>query len=209
MVLVENRQDGRFRARGNAELDRIHEDEVTPHNVAQARSTCSDCQSVAAAIQVVLYRRGASVVAPVNQAIAINESCHRCVTVARAIQWVIPVDDPRDVPDDVVRLVRAIDREMRYFESIKDVASMDPREAESRLNRLEAEVASLDQYVNDMRDESRREADDTPTPRPGASPAAATATTLPSVTATPPASPSATSTPAQLVTPAASTTPAP
>ena len=72
-----------------------------------------------------VYRRGATVVAPVNRAVAVNENCTRCVTIARALQYVIPVDDCREVPREINELVRRVDLEARYFERIRDLDDVD------------------------------------------------------------------------------------
>ena len=143
VVNADNDRDGRFRARGNAELDRIRGDEVRPTNMAQAHASCTDCQTIAVAVQVAVYRRGASVLAPVNCAVAVNDTCTRCVTIARALQYVIPVDDLREVPREVNALVRRVDQEAGYFERIRDLDDANPREAEERLNGLETDFAML------------------------------------------------------------------
>jgi putative peptide zinc metalloprotease protein len=168
VVRVDNTKDGAFRARGNAELDRIRRDEVTSANIAEAHASCTDCQTIAAAVQVVVYQRGASTIAPVNRAVAVNESCTRCVTVARAIQWVIPVDDVREVPREVAELVRRVDREANYFERIKDLDDVDPKAAQARLNQLEADFGMLQQFLSDMQDR-KDDGPATPSPSPSAS----------------------------------------
>lgn len=196
LVQVENRSDGRFRARGSARLHRISGSNVSPSNGAYAQSRCTDCQSVAVAVQVVLYRRGAPTVAPKNVAVAVNSRCTRCVTVARAIQYVIPVDDPKAIPRDVDELVKGIDREMRYFERIKDVTRVDPDEAEARFDALVQQHASLAQYLNDLRDVKTGSDEGTPGATPSAAPS-------PSVAA----STTATGTPAARATSGATSTP--
>jgi putative peptide zinc metalloprotease protein len=184
VVDVENRKDGAFRARGNAELDRIRGDNVTPSNIAQAHASCTDCQTIAAAVQVVVYQRGAQSIAPVNRAVAVNDQCTRCVTVARAIQWVIPVDDVREVPRQVGELVRRVDREANYFERIRDVDDVDTREAQARLNQLEADFVTLQQYLSDLQD--TKQDNSTPTPGASASPASSpSASASASVSASP------------------------
>ena len=49
MVTADNQKDGAFRARGNAELDRIRTDAVTPANIAEAHASCTHYQTIAAA----------------------------------------------------------------------------------------------------------------------------------------------------------------
>jgi putative peptide zinc metalloprotease protein len=193
VVRVDNDHDGRFRARGNAELDRIRGDDVSPANIAEAHAQCTDCQTIAVAVQVAVYRRGAPVIAPVNRAVALNIECTRCVTVARAIQYVIPVDDFREVPREVNELVRRVDREANYFEHIKDLDKMDPREAEGRLNQLVADFALLQQYLNDMIDRREDSTSPTPSPPPSPSPSTTAGAVTPTVV-------SSTSTPAPSLT---------
>jgi putative peptide zinc metalloprotease protein len=205
VVTVLNTRDGRFRAEGKAELDRVRGDEVTPTNYAEARASCTDCQTFAVALQVAIYRRGANMVAPVNRALAVNENCTRCVTFARAIQYVIPVDDFREIPREVNELVRRIDQEMRYFERIRDVTDVDPEEAEARLNQLVGEFNTLDQFLSDIVD--LKEDNTTPTtpsavPTPSVTPATP-ATATAGGTPTPAGSPTRIETPVPIGSPAA------
>src|SRR3982750_3488332 len=67
-VEAQNRNDGRFELQGRADYVREKQDDVTAGNQAVARSTCTDCQTIALALQLVVYRQGASVVAPRNYA---------------------------------------------------------------------------------------------------------------------------------------------
>jgi hypothetical protein len=115
VILVENKRDGRMRVRGNVELNHIRGDTATPVNYAEAVSSCTDCASFGIALQLNLVQRGASTVAPWNKAVAANVECTRCVTVARAVQFVISVDDPNDVRKDVDDLIRELDRALRQI----------------------------------------------------------------------------------------------
>ncbi|MBI2755608.1 MAG: hypothetical protein HYX52_02760 [Chloroflexi bacterium] len=209
VVQVSNKQDGRFRARGNVDFTAVRGEEVTSQNVAEAESSCTDCQSIAVAAQIVVYRRGASRIVPQNRAVALNTNCTRCVTVARAIQYVIPVDDDANPPENVRGLVREMNKELDTFERIKDVNEIDPKEAEARLNRVMGQFQELLQYAQESWDERRddnREKDGR-APAPAATAPTVTVTTTP--TATVAASPSVT--PAPRATPLAepSTTLAP
>ena len=203
VVEVTNHTDGRFEARGRVQVDRIDSPDVAPVNLAHAEASCTDCQTIAVAIQVSVYRRGARSVTPQNAAVAINVHCTRCVTVARAIQYVIPVDDPHDLPHRVDELAHAMDRELRSFERIHSLSELDPHQAEARLQQVESQFAELLQFVHDARDEKTDE--DSPTPTPSPSPSGsptsspnptttATATVAPAAPATPSPSPSPTPT---------------
>ena len=70
-------------------IRRVGGDVVDQTNAAVAFASCTDCQTVAIAIEVVLVTGDPSVVTPTNLALALNEGCDLCVTVANAIQWVL------------------------------------------------------------------------------------------------------------------------
>ena len=193
-----NQQDGRFLARASVRLSQVGSDTVKSQNIAIAEARCTDCQTIAIALQIVLYKRGASNVQPVNVAIAENVGCTRCITIARAIQYAIPVDDPNAVPSDVRQLVSDMQRELNYFASVHTLAELDPQQAQARLDAVMAQYAELAQFFTQQQD-ARRTGDDqreTPLASPTASP-----TTSPSPSVVP--SPSAT------VAPSATTSAAP
>jgi hypothetical protein len=177
VVQAINNKNNRFEARGHVEVNRIRGDRVEPANVANARSSCTDCQSIAVAVQVNVYRRGASRIAPQNAAVALNESCTRCVTVARAIQYVIPVDDPRELPRRADALARRMNQEMHYFERVHDVNELDPAKAEARLQSILNEFSDLLQYVQEASDRKDDNTSATPSPSPSV---VGTATVVPS-----------------------------
>src|SRR5207247_1598714 len=135
-VRLENREDGRFKARASIKMHRIPNDDVNPVNVAFAQATCTDCQTIAVAMQVVLYRRGAHNVSPQNIAVAANVRCTRCGTIALVMQWVIPVDDPNAVPKDVDGLVKDMDKELRFLASINSIEQISSDEANSHIQNV-------------------------------------------------------------------------
>lgn len=143
VVVVNNRRDETMRVRGSVQLKRIGGDVVEPVNVAGAFSSCTDCQSFAVALQIVLRNEDASVVAPQNAAVAINEECTRCTTVARALQYVVPVKDPKETPDDVRALVREMDRELREIAQTARAGRMSIEEADARINAVVSSFREL------------------------------------------------------------------
>jgi hypothetical protein len=195
-----NQQDGSFLARASIRLSEVGSDAVTSQNTAIAEARCTDCQTLAIALQIVLYKRGASNVQPVNVAIAENVGCTRCITIARAIQYAIPVDDPTAVPSDVRQLVSDMQRELNYFASVHTLAELDPQQAQARLDAVMAQYAELAQFFTQQQD-ARRTGDDqreTPLSSPSMSPSPSvvpspSATVAPSATtsAAPSPSPSA------------------
>ncbi|MDQ4070707.1 MAG: hypothetical protein M3203_14740, partial [Actinomycetota bacterium] len=62
--------------------------DVDASNAAVAYSSCTDCRTVAAAIQVVLVSGETTEANPENVAIAINYQCTECETLAAAYQFV-------------------------------------------------------------------------------------------------------------------------
>jgi putative peptide zinc metalloprotease protein len=203
-VRLQNPQDKRFMARASVKMFRIHGDDVRPYNLALAQAQCTDCQTIAVAVQVVFYQRGATNIQPQNIAIASNVGCTRCVTIAKAVQYVIPVDDLKaDVPDEVKSLVKDIDKELRYFASVKSVNDLSSKEAETRLEQVLGQYADLQQYLHDAMTERTQNNEPDPQADSSASPSPTAAAPT---SATPgPAEP--TSSPATSPTPAPSSTP--
>lgn len=178
IVQYQNRQDGRLGVRGNVQLNRAPGPNVQPVNAAISIGMCSDCQTFTVALQINLISRSTSIASPQNTAVAANVGCVRCVTVARAVQYTISVDDPTQVPTDVQALVRDMDAELR---SISTDRGLSARDANTRITAVIARFNTLAQYLRDEADEET--AQDTPTPSPIPSASAAPATTSPSPTA--------------------------
>jgi len=88
-----NTKDGFDVFRLAFQIRRATQDVVDTGNGAVAYASCTDCQTVAIAIQVVLISGyDSSVVAPENLAIAINENCVLCDTLASAYQFVLTAE---------------------------------------------------------------------------------------------------------------------
>jgi putative peptide zinc metalloprotease protein len=193
-VHVANREDGRFRASGRLDYVAINHDRVAPSNYAHAEATCTDCQTLAVAAQIALYERGANNVSPQNFAVAMNVRCRRCVTIALAYQYLIPVDDIDNAPEDAKRLVKEFDREFNEIEKIRSLQETSPSDVEARINSVIVRFHEYAQYLSVFRDEDRRDQNGTPTAVP-TEPVAPTAepTTTPESTGTP-ATPTGTAT---------------
>ena len=193
-VRLVNKKDLGFLARSAISLHRSNTPNVQPKNIAVAEGQCTDCATMAIALQVFLYQRGSPDIQPQNIAIAVNNACTRCITIARAIQYVIPVDDPNAVPDDVRNLLRDMERELKYFAQVNSVGELDPYEANARLTTFTQQHAQLHQYLFDLMEQ-----------KSDAAPRAAS----PSPSATPDASPSPTAAPAPSESPAPVESPSP
>ena len=113
-VTVVNQSDGRLATQGRAVLAVDHGPTVDNENTAIARASCTDCRTVAVAVQVLAVDGTASDFAPLNAAVAVNDECTRCQTYAYARQEVITVDGPftltADGRDRIDRLEAAIEQ---------------------------------------------------------------------------------------------------
>ena len=146
IAFVLNRSDGKMRFRSRVRLVHIKGDRAEPVNAAFAYSSCTDCQSFAVALEIALISPNASVVAPQNRARAINYECTRCVTVARALQYVYAIEDPDQVPDNVRRLMNEMERELR---EIGRDRSLSPGQANERVNAVIAQFQELNASLQD------------------------------------------------------------
>lgn len=177
IVKVENWVDNDLAVKASIELNRITKKRAEPVNFARAYSSCTGCKTLAVALQINLIERGTREVSPWNAAVALNERCTRCVTVALAYQFSISVDDPKETPKDVRDLVKEMDRELR---AISNDNSIDVMEAATRLDAVIARYSTLTASLVQERD----------TAQEATSPDASSAPTEPPPTAEPSADPS-------------------
>jgi hypothetical protein len=117
-------------------------------NVARADSTdCTDCRTVAVAVQAVFATGKPTTVAPTNAAIAQNQNCQRCTTYAYAYQYVVTTDKPLRMTRSAKKKLDALRRE------IDQVAQSDlaPADMDARLNSLTSEFKSdIDDYLRSV-----------------------------------------------------------
>ncbi len=118
-------------------------------NDAQAESCCSRCQSLAVALQINVISRTASLVSPRNAAVAANDACSGCTTVARALQYTIPVADPSQVPQSVLELIATMDGRLKAIEHGSYATMTD---AEAAINGVISQFTGLAQDLSDQRD---------------------------------------------------------
>jgi putative peptide zinc metalloprotease protein len=145
-VIVVNHTDGRLAIRGNVQVTREPGMVAAPQNFAFARASCTDCQTIAVALQLNFASTTARYVAPQNVAVASNDLCSGCTTIALAYQVFFTVDDPTAMPDGVRDVMRDLDAELR-------AVSTDPKitlaEAETRIvavvQRFWAFTTAIDQ----------------------------------------------------------------
>lgn len=166
VVKVSNKNDGKFRLKGKIQVNRIPGDNAQPTNDAEAYASCTNCETFAVALQVDLISRTATTIAPQNVAIAVNVQCSHCYTVARAVQYVIQVDDPAQMPDDVRALVNQMQDQLKAAAQDKDATAA---QTEARVDAVIAQFTQFAQNLYTQRGQENQ--DDTPG---GAVPADAT-----------------------------------
>lgn len=146
IVFVLNRADGSRRMRGRIRLVHVTGDRAEPVNAAFANASCTDCQSFAVALEIALISPHAAVIVPQNRARAINHECTRCITVARALQYVYAVEDPDRVPDNVGHLLHVMEEELR---AIGRDPTVTPAQANARVSAVIAQFQELNTALQD------------------------------------------------------------
>jgi putative peptide zinc metalloprotease protein len=155
-------------------------DVVDTTNAAVAFASCTDCQTVAVSIQVVLMMNDPSVVTPTNLAIAINQECTLCETLASAYQVILTTDGPVHLTPEGSRELAAIRQELLEIRH----AGLSIEHIVARLDEL------MDRFLRVLSDEIV-EAGRPASPTPSVTSPGATGTASPSTTPSPQESPTA------------------
>jgi len=182
-------------------IERVVQDVVTTTNAAVAVSSCSACQTVAIAIDVVFVQSDPTVYKPVNVAVAENVSCTSCATLADAYQFVISTGGAVRLTPRGQREIHQIREQLEDLERCSGCSILD---LQARVDGLVSELKQVlsTQLVPVPPDEDRQQPEASPTPEaspsgspsPQASEAPAVASS-PSPAASPSPSPRASSTP--------------
>lgn len=136
-----NTEDGATIFRLAFSIRRVADGVVDQTNTAVALASCTDCQTVALAFQVVLVRGDADVVTPENLALAYNEECVECVTYASATQIVLGFDGNVHFTSDGYRRLTALYKSLRELED---------QAGDLTLVELNAEVHAAKQELIDI-----------------------------------------------------------
>jgi putative peptide zinc metalloprotease protein len=164
------------------QIRRATGDVVDPTNAAFAYASCTDCQTVALAIQIVLISgTDSSTVAPENIAIAINESCTLCDTLASAYQFVITADGRLNFTAE------GHQRLAKLRQALLDLkkADLTGPEIQAQLDALMTELASILSTDLVVAGNSGGAATPSATPAPTAHPPLETPSATPSETVAP------------------------
>jgi putative peptide zinc metalloprotease protein len=136
-----NTQDGGSVFRLAFSIRRVSNGVVDQTNAAYALASCTDCQTVALAFQVVLVRGDADVVVPENTAVAYNDQCVECLTYASATQIVLGVDGPVRFTADGRQRLAELYRSLRDLED--QVATMSAAELHGAVTAAKEELIAI------------------------------------------------------------------
>lgn len=118
---------------------------VVVRNVANARSSCVDCRTVAVAAQVVLVEGPVDTEAPVNAAVAVNVGCISCETYAYARQVVLKPGSPVTISSGAQNKISAVHADIRRISRSELTFPKMDTGLDAQVNRLvsiiEAEIA--------------------------------------------------------------------
>ncbi len=141
VAVAVNTQDGASVFRLAFSVRMVANGVIDEDNRAYALASCTDCQTVALAFQVVLAWGDVDVVVPENQAVAINDQCAECLTYASATQIVLGFDGPVRFTDEGRRRLAEWYRALSRLED--EVADMGPAELLAAVSAAEAELIDI------------------------------------------------------------------
>jgi putative peptide zinc metalloprotease protein len=171
-----NTKDGTSIFRVAFKIARVNKEIVDNSNAAAAWASCTDCEAIAVAFQIVLIFSDPEVATPSNIALAVNWECTACLAFASAFQWVLTTDGPvRFTPAGNLLLAEVRQR-------LHDLAKME----ELTLEQLLAELEALADIVRDVLANEMVSSSPAPEPPPPPAPPATTETTETTETTTEP-----------------------
>jgi putative peptide zinc metalloprotease protein len=112
---------------------------VDQGNAAVAAASCTECMTVAIAIEIVLVETNPSVVTPTNIAFAFNNQCSLCLTVADAYQFVLGTGGPVHFDAEGNKTLAEIKNEL---EKLKH-ESLTLAELQARLDSMIARIRDV------------------------------------------------------------------
>jgi hypothetical protein len=139
IVVATNETDGAAVVRASVQYRPSADGSVDEENVAYALARCVDCQTFAAAFQIVLVPRGWDTFAPHNEAFAANVECEQCVTFATAKQIFVATGGPAYMTGSGHLRMRALQGRLQSL----DLASMTIGELVAEADAAYAELVDI------------------------------------------------------------------
>ena len=141
-----NTEDGASVFRLAFSIRRVANGVIDETNSAYALASCTDCQTVALAFQIVLALGDVDIAVPHNQAVAYNEQCAECVTYASATQIVLGFDRPTHFTAEGRQRLTALYQTLRSLEERAPTMSVTELNAAVQAAKTEL-VAILEQEL--------------------------------------------------------------
>lgn len=141
VAVAVNTQDGRSVFKIAFSVRTMRGDTVSPTNAAVASSSCTDCQTVAVAIQIVLATGDTDVVSPTNLAIALNDTCSSGETMASAFQYVFATGDATRFSSDAHRRLAGTRLRLQQLRQASETMTLEQIAAE--LQAISDEIADV------------------------------------------------------------------
>jgi hypothetical protein len=138
-----NKKDGNIVAKTSFSVRHVMGDVVDQSNAAVAFASCVNCSTAAVAVQIVLVESNPSVVRPQNIALAINELCSSCLTIANALQFVVSTDGPANFDDAGRDAINNVRDELHQIRS-------DFRDGNLTLDELQSRVATIRAQIREV-----------------------------------------------------------
>jgi putative peptide zinc metalloprotease protein len=135
---------------------KVNRDVVDQQNVAVSYASCEVCRTIAVAFQIVLVMSDPDLVTPENVAVALNENCTSCETLASAYQYVFSVPAgfrfSGKARAEIARIKKALREAIRSGEPIDVIqARIDALAAQLRA-LIKEEIAAFEEREKKKKD---------------------------------------------------------
>lgn len=117
IVVATNQHDGAAVVLAGVQYRVAPNGVVDEENGAYAAASCVDCQTFAAAFQLVLVTREYRTFVPKNEAFAANVACEACLTWATAKQVIVVTDGPAALTGDGHRRLQALEDRLNALQA--------------------------------------------------------------------------------------------
>jgi hypothetical protein len=138
IVTATNEVDGAAVVEASVQYRVVANGVVDQENAAYALASCVDCQTLAAALQLVVVTRDWHTLVPHNEAFAANVLCEECLTWASAKQVIVATDGPAALTGAGHIRMRALENRLEALEASLPTLSLGDLAAE-----LDAAFAEL------------------------------------------------------------------
>ncbi|HEX2149033.1 MAG TPA: hypothetical protein VHI31_02505 [Actinomycetota bacterium] len=143
-----NNEDGSSMFRFAFDVHRTMNEVIEETNIAISYASCEGCQTVAVAIQIVLVSSDPDSITPENVAIAINEECISCETMASAYQFVVGTGGKTKLDKEGRKQIKDIRKAFYDLAKEAEAGNLSNAQIEARLTPLVNQIKDvLDNHV--------------------------------------------------------------